>query len=42
MFRKDGLFEKIALKYDLSRIVWKDGIFPPENMIVFPWAENQR
>ena len=27
MFRKDGIFKKIALEYDLSRIIWKDGIF---------------
>ena len=41
MFRKDGIFKKIALEYDLSRIIWKDGIFS-ENMIFFRWAENER
>ena len=28
MFWKDGLFKKIALEYDLSCIIWKDGFFP--------------
>ena len=39
MFRKDGLFEKIALKYDLSRIVWKDGIFFPRKHDSFPFFD---
>ena len=42
MFWKDGFFKKIALKYDLSCIIWKDGVFFPKNMIFFLWAENER
>ena len=30
-----------ALGHDLSCIIWKDGIFFPEN-IFFPWAESER
>ena len=33
--------QKLALEYDLSCIIWKDGIFPPENMTFFLWAENE-
>ena len=33
--------KKIALEYDPSCIIWKDGIFLPEN-ISFPWTENKR
>ena len=33
--------KKIALEYDLSCIIWKDGIFFPEN-IFFLWSENGR
>ena len=35
-------FQKGPLGYDLSCIIWKDGIFFPENMIFFPWAERER
>ena len=35
MFRKDGLSQTVALEYDLSYIMRKDGIFSPENMIFF-------
>ena len=42
MFRKDSLFEKIALKYDLSRIVWKDGIFFPRKHDSFPLGEKSK
>ena len=28
--------------YDLSCIIWKDGVFFPENIIFFPWAESKR
>ena len=34
-------FQKIALKYDLSYIIWKDGFFFPENVIFFPWTGNE-
>ena len=34
--------KRAALGYDLSCIIWKDGIFFPENMIFFPWAERER
>ena len=30
-----------ALEHDLSCIIWKDGIFFPENMIFFSWAESE-
>ena len=33
--------KKIALKYDLSCIIWKDSIFFPENIFFF-WSENGR
>ena len=42
MLWKDGLFKKIVLEYDLSCIIWKDGIFFPENMIFFLCTENER
>ena len=32
--------KRAAPGHDLSRIIWKDGIFFPENMIFFPWAES--
>ena len=41
MPEKDDLSKKIALEYDPSCIIWKDGIFLPEN-ISFPWTENKR
>ena len=28
--------------HDLSRIIWKDGIFSPKNTIFFCWAGSQR
>ena len=31
-----------ALAHDLSCIIWKDGIFFPENMTFLPWAESER
>ena len=31
-----------APEHDLSCIIWKDGIFSPENMIFFSWAESER
>ena len=40
--RKDGLSKKVALEYDLSCIIWKDGIVFPENIIFFLWRENER
>ena len=42
MFRKDGLYKKIALQHDLSYIMRKDGIFFPENNILFLLTENER
>ena len=30
-----------APEHDLSCIIWKDGIFFPENMIFFSWAESE-
>ena len=39
MFWKDGLFKKIVMEYDLSSIIWKDGIFFPK---IRYWAENER
>ena len=30
--------KRAAPGHDLSCIIWKDGIFLPENMIFFPWA----
>ena len=41
MFRRDGLFKKIAPEYNLS-CIWKDGNFFLENMIFFLWGENER
>ena len=32
--------KRTAPGHDLSRVIWKDGIFFPENMIFFPWAES--
>ena len=32
----------ITLGYDLSGTIWKGGIFSPENMVIFPWTENER
>ena len=42
MFWKDDLLKKIALGYVISRIIWKDGISFPENLIVFLWTENEK
>ena len=33
MFWKDGLFKKICLEYDISCIIWKDGLVPRKNDI---------
>ena len=33
MFWKDSISKKIAQEHDLSCIIWKDGIFFPEDMI---------
>ena len=41
MFWKNGLSKKIAMEYDLSFVIWKDGIFLSEN-IFFLWTENER
>ena len=35
MLRKDGHSEKIALEYDLSYIMRKDGIFSPRKYDIF-------
>ena len=40
MFWKDGLFKKIALEYDLSWIIWKDGISSPWKHDIFSFDEN--
>ena len=50
--RKYDIFFKLSEKmvfpkravpaHDLSCIIWKDGIFFPENIIFFPWAESER
>ena len=42
MFRKDGLSKEIALEYDLSYIMRKEGISFPANMIFFLRTENER
>ena len=34
--------KRAAPAHDLSCIIWKDGIFFPENIIFFPWAESER
>ena len=40
---KKMVFPKRAVPaHDPSCIIWKDGIFFPENMIFFPWAESER
>ena len=37
------VFQKSAAPaHDLSCIIWKDGIFFPENMIFFSWTESER
>ena len=41
MFWKNCLSKKIAMEYDLSFVIWKDGIFLSEN-IFFLWTENER
>ena len=33
---------RVAPAHDLSCIIWKDGIFFPENMIFLHRAENER
>ena len=42
MFRKDGLSKKIALEYDLSYIMRKDGISFSRKYDIFLWTENER
>ena len=42
MLRKDGIFIKIALKYDLSYIMRKDGISFSQKYDVFLRTENER
>ena len=43
MFRKDGLSKKIALEYDLSYIMRKDGIsFSRKYDFFFLRTENER
>ena len=39
---KDGLPKKVRAGTCLSCIIWKDGIFFPENMIFFHRAESER
>ena len=40
---KKMVFSKRAAPgHDISCIIWKDGIFSPENMIFFPWAGSER
>ena len=34
--------KRAAPAHDLSCIIWKDGVFFPENIIFFPWAESKR
>ena len=34
--------KRIATGYDLSCTIWKGGIFFLENMVFFPWMENER
>ena len=34
--------KQIVLEYDLSCIIWKDGGFFSEKMIVFLWTENEK
>ena len=34
--------KRAASAHNLFCIIWKDGIFFPENMIFFPWAESER
>ena len=41
MFWKNCLSKKIAMEYNLSFVIWKDGIFLSEN-IFFLWTENER
>ena len=41
LLKRWSLQEKVALEYDLSGILWKDGIFLSEN-IFFYWTENER
>ena len=33
--------KRTALGHDISCIIWKDGIFFPENMIFFPLRESE-
>ena len=42
MFRKDDLSKKIALEYDLSYIIRKDGISFSQKYHIFLRAENER
>ena len=34
--------KRVAPGHDLSCIIWKDGIFFPENIIFFLWAGSER
>ena len=42
MSQKDGLSKKIALEYDLSYIIRKDGISFSRKCDIFLWMENER
>ena len=42
MPQKDCVSKKIVLEYDLSCIIWEDGILFPGNMIFFLWTESER
>ena len=34
--------KRIAPGHDIFCTIWKGGIFFPENMVFFPWTENER
>ena len=42
LFEKMVFLKRALLGHDLFCIIWKDGIFFPENMIFFSWAESER
>ena len=42
MFSKDGLSKKIALEYDLSSIIRKDGTSFSRKYDIFLQTENER
>ena len=43
MFQKeDGLSQKIALEYDLSYTIMKDGVSFSRKCDIFLWTENER